>query len=428
MIKRLRVNGYKSLKDLEINFSEGVTVFAGPNAAGKSNIIDLIKLVAATATNPLIKAFEAQRGDPIEVFDLRERGNGKRRSFKVEMDVILSRETLDAVEKEIKAYRIERKLSWERSLRYCLSVGFNRETGKLTVKEEGLHPLAEDGVTIKKDREGRERYYIKTEGRKVLLKIEGQSLPKHFNLGMDRTVVQEPLYVPHHPHVWAFKEEMKRVLAYYLDPYEMRKESPIVETEIIEPTGEYLAAFMNTLKRSSPQAYANIKRDLGVFVEDITNVEAQRVPQTDKLILIFNESGIKVSSRIISEGTLRILAILALVNSPVKPATVAFEEPENGVHTARLEVLATIFKNAYEKNGIQFILTTHSPTLYRYFPLEGVHIVKKRGGYTQVISLVQALSFLGYKIDKVRARGIIGALLREDETLAGLIDSVVTQR
>lgn len=428
MIKQLWVDGYKSLKDLKINFSEGVTVFAGPNAAGKSNIIDLIKLIAATATNPLIKAFEAQRGDPIEVFDLRERGKGRRRSFSVEMDVILSKETLAAVEEEIKAYKIERNINWEQSLRYRLSIGFNRETGKLTVKEEGLYPLGEDGTTIKKDNKGEERYYIKTEGKKVTLKMEKQSHPKHFKLGMDRTVVQEPLYVPHHPHVWAFKEEMKRVLAYYLDPYAMRAESAIVETETIKPSGEPLAAFMNTLKRSSPQAFANIKRDLKVFVDDVTDIKVQRVPQTDKLILIFKESGIEVSSRIISEGTLRILAILALVNAPVRPATVAFEEPENGVHTARLEVLATIFKNAAESKGIQFILTTHSPTLYRYFPLEGVHIVKKKGGHTQVISLVDALSSLGYRLDKQGARGVIGALLREDENLAGMIDSVVTQR
>lgn len=301
-------------------------------------------------------------------------------------------------------------------------------TGKLTVKEEGLYPLVKRGTAIKKDRQGGEKYYIKTEEKKVSLKIEKQAHPKHFSLGMDRTVVQEPLYVPHHPHVQAFKEEMRRVLAYYLDPYAMRAESPIVETEIIKPSGEPLAAFMNTLKHTNIKAFENVKRELGVFVEEITDVEVQRVPQTDKLILMFRESGVGVSSRIISEGTLRILAILALVNSPVRPATVAFEEPENGVHTVRLEVLATIFKNASEKNGIQFILTTHSPTLYRYFPLEGVHIVKKKGGHTQVISLVQALSSLGYKIDKVRARKVIGALLREDEVLAGLVDSVVTQR
>lgn len=106
MIKRLWVDGYKSLKDLEINFSEGVTVFVGPNAAGKSNIVDLIKLVAATATSPLKQSFEAQRGDPIEVFDLKKRG---RRKFTVEIDVILSKETTAAVEREMKAYEVRGK-------------------------------------------------------------------------------------------------------------------------------------------------------------------------------------------------------------------------------------------------------------------------------------------------------------------------------
>ena len=47
MIKRLRVIGYKSLKDIEI-FFEPLSVILGPNAAGKSNLMDALKLVSAS--------------------------------------------------------------------------------------------------------------------------------------------------------------------------------------------------------------------------------------------------------------------------------------------------------------------------------------------------------------------------------------------
>jgi len=423
MIKRLWVDGYKSLKNLEINFSEGVTVFAGPNAAGKSNIIDLIKLVAATATKPIGEAFKDHRGDPIFAFDVR-RIKQKSTKFSVEMDIRLSDESIAAVEKRMGTYRVRKVVGWKRYLRYSLTIGFDRNTGKLAIQEEELYPLTKSG-----NKPNSSRYYIKTERGHRILKMEAQARPKLFELGTDRTLLQEPLYVPHHPHVCALREELGRVAAYYFDPYSMRTETPIMEIDTLESSGTPLAAFINTMRYTDPEAFLHIQQDLAVFVEDITAIDIVRNPATDRLVLMLKEeSGIPLPPTVISEGTLRFLGILALVYSPYKFTTLAIEEPENGVHTARLEVLATIFKNAAESRGIQFILTTHSPTLYRYFPLEGVQIIKKRGGYTQVISLVQALSSLGYKLDKRRARGVIGALLREDETLAELIDAVVTQR
>ena len=44
MIKRLKVTGYKSLNDVEIHF-QPLSVIFGPNAAGKSNILDALNLL-----------------------------------------------------------------------------------------------------------------------------------------------------------------------------------------------------------------------------------------------------------------------------------------------------------------------------------------------------------------------------------------------
>jgi AAA15 family ATPase/GTPase len=46
MIRRLKVQGYKSLKNIEI-FFEPVSIIFGPNAAGKSNVLDALNLVRA---------------------------------------------------------------------------------------------------------------------------------------------------------------------------------------------------------------------------------------------------------------------------------------------------------------------------------------------------------------------------------------------
>jgi len=46
MIKRLKVKGYKSLRDMEVRF-EPLNIILGPNAAGKSNLLDALNLFAA---------------------------------------------------------------------------------------------------------------------------------------------------------------------------------------------------------------------------------------------------------------------------------------------------------------------------------------------------------------------------------------------
>lgn len=69
------------------------------------------------------------------------------------------------------------------------------------------------------------------------------------------------------------------------------------------------------------------------------------------------------SSRIVSEGTLRVLALICVATNPWGGSLVAFEEPENGVHPRRIELIAEILGSLAlgEGSDRQVVLTTHSP-------------------------------------------------------------------
>jgi AAA15 family ATPase/GTPase len=68
MIKRLKVTGYKSLKDVEVHF-QPLSIMFGPNAAGKSNLLDALSLISGIVTRKNLKdAFGEQRGLPLESF------------------------------------------------------------------------------------------------------------------------------------------------------------------------------------------------------------------------------------------------------------------------------------------------------------------------------------------------------------------------
>ena len=81
------------------------------------------------------------------------------------------------------------------------------------------------------------------------------------------------------------------------------------------------------------------------------------------LDLLVYQQGTPYSLRVISEGTLRILALCAIAANPWPSALVAFEEPENGVHPRRVDVIAALLISMAQREGRQVIVTTHSPRL-----------------------------------------------------------------
>nr|QQZ52076.1 AAA family ATPase [Phenylobacterium glaciei] len=73
------------------------------------------------------------------------------------------------------------------------------------------------------------------------------------------------------------------------------------------------------------------------------------------------------SSRVISDGTLRLLALLTVLDDPRRRGTLCFEEPENGVHEGRVPMLVEFLRNAAQVHAegddrpFQILLNTHSP-------------------------------------------------------------------
>lgn len=397
MLKRIHIKGYKSLADVDVEL-EPLTVLFGPNAAGKSNFLDALQLLSKLATSRTLKeAFEPPyRGKPLESFQLGRDGlrglvAQERLRFSIEADLHVSDAVAQAVNRQILELRrpatgsaspqsgLKYTRVRERDLRYRIEVEFLPQQGILRVADEYLAALNRKGEPTRK-----RKPFIERQGERFHLRQEGQAHPTYHERFLDHSILSMPLYKPHHPHVAAARQEFESWQFFYFEPRErMRALSPVKEVRHIGLMGEELAAFLNTLKIDNPAQFRGVEKALRLLVPQVDGIDVE-VNDFGEVELSVRESGVSIPARVLSEGTLRLLGLLALTGAGKPPVLVGFEEPENGVHPRRIELIAELLRTRMRVGGTQYIVTTHSPTLLDRLPEELLFVARRESGGTAI--------------------------------------------
>jgi predicted ATPase len=394
MIRRVSIDGYKSLRDVNLE-PDRLTVVFGPNAAGKSNLFDALRLLGNSVTSRnLPEAFEQHRGDPLEAFDLTDGGlqallARERAAFHMEVDVELDDHIVGVVEDKIRAQRsglsedaetvgTPKRRVTERLLRYGLRVELVPKTGVLRVRDEYLLALRQGKGELQPS--AARSAFLERHANRLRLRREGQSgRPMEYELGLDCTVVSQPLYAPHYPHVAAFREELASWRFHYFEPTSMREESPLKEATELGISGADLPAFFHTQMVNNERQFDNTRKVLKTIIPAVEGIEIE-ITEEGKLRLQIRENGVSYSAKVTSEGTLRMLGLLAILSPGSRATTVGFEEPENGVHPRRLKIIADLLRNASQHR--QIIVNTHSPLLVDYLAAGRLVRCVKRQGHT----------------------------------------------
>jgi len=390
MLRRVHIKGYKSLHDVKVEL-DSLTVLIGPNAAGKSNFLDALQLLSKLGTSKtLTEAFDPPyRGKPLESFSIGERGlkglvERHRLTFSIEADLRLSDAVVEAVNRQIREMRRPSGESRsdetvktlaqvrERDLRYRIEVEMLPRSGILRVTDEYLAALNAQGEPT-----GKRRPFIERQDEKIHLRLEGQAHPTYYDRYLDHSILSMPHYPPHYPHLVAVRRELESWLFFYFEPRErMRVSNPVKEVRHIGMMGEELAAFLNTLKALEPKQFWAIEKALHTLMPNIDGIEVD-VSDLGEVELRFRESGVAIPARVVSEGTLRMLGLLALTGAQEAPALAGLEEPENGVHPRRIQLIADMLKTRALFGRTQYIVTTHSPILPDLLPDKFLLVVRR---------------------------------------------------
>lgn len=342
MLERISIRSFKSLGEIIDLSLPRLAVLFGPNAAGKSNFLDAIQALSRIGTNRTLSDAlqDPIRGYPIEAFSFPAGGlpallSEKASSF--QLDAILR------VDREAYEYRIR--------------VQIDPGSGSLAVEDEYLAALTRAGTA---------KGNPLIEGTDGTLSIRRKSKPGHPRYeqrGLNHSLLSDPrLGGVEYRGVERCRNELLGWRTYYLDPrVAMRRATTPAEVDDIGVLGENIAPFLYRLRAERAKEFSSVVRTLRTLIPSVEDVAVDLDKRRGTLDIVIRQNSVEYSSRIISEGTLRVLALCAIAVNPWGGSLVAFEEPENGVHPRRLELIADLLVALAFEQSRQVVVTTHSP-------------------------------------------------------------------
>jgi predicted ATPase len=358
-IEYLRVENYRALKRLELRDITPLTVLLGPNGSGKSTVFDVFNFLSECFALGLRKAWD-KRG---RFRELRTRDSSGRIVFELRY-----RET---PEQQPATYHLEIDETphgpvvaeeWLRWRRFATGGGapyriLDFKNGRGWVIS-GEQPERDD-TKVREQLDEPEILAVSTLGR----------LAKN-------------------PRVAALRRFITNWYVSYLSVDDTRGQPDAGAQERLSKTGDNLANVVQYLKEQHPERLERIFDVLQRRIPRLEKISSEPMPDGRLLLRIkdapFTEP---ILARFASDGTLKMLAYVVVLQDPNPPQFIGIEEPENFLHPRLLLELAEECRAATERS--QLLVTTHSPFFLNALRADEVRVLyRDENGYTQAVRAV----------------------------------------
>ena len=381
MITRIELDGFKTFQDFSLDLSP-LQVIVGANGVGKSNLFDALQLLGRLADSKLSTAFQQTRGEAGELFTILPDGGSADR-IRVAVEMLVNQNVQDD-------WGIRQELKFPR-MRYELEVARRKDVlglERLAVEHEYLAPiprhkdrwtksnkLKTGGPWIPAMTGGRSSPFISTQkegrGPTIALHQDGNSGRRDIVAAEAERTLLSGARNTEFPHAFAAAEEMRAWRFLHLNPAILRQPNSLTAPAKLAADGRNLPNVLARMNANDPMLLADVSRDLANYMPGTIQVEVENDPATERFVIWAEaEDGRRLSSRLLSDGTLRMLVLVTLRNDPAHEGLLCFEDPENNVHPSRLkgmteilQDLATDFSDP-DRSELplrQVICNTHSP-------------------------------------------------------------------
>lgn len=372
----LSVQHYKSLANVQLENIQPVTVLVGPNAAGKSNVVDVLKFLRDMVVEGLDHAISKRGG----ITTIRQHSRTKPYQISIKLcflDTDFDDNTPRTVSYEITIsslvagnYRVER----EAAIWFEQEYSFDEESNDLNmvaINRHTLQRLADGSLSIN--------------GKKTRNILSADQVA----LGLRRFQHFDAIASPIVNFVQAFRFST-------IFPNTLRDPKKPDSDAALKESGENWASILKALKRTprGRQELERVKEMMQVVMPAMQDIHVKAVGGYLVPQIRVAEAGTKTSAGYdldpsqLSDGTLRVLGILLALYQNPAPKFVAIEEPEQTVHPGLLPMLAEAFHEVSERT--QLFVTSHSPHLIEFFSPDEIRVAVQEDGETRVTPIKSA--------------------------------------
>lgn len=345
-LHRLRVKNFRNLRDVDLELGD-LNVLVGSNGAGKSNLLSVLEFLGDSIRRDLVEA--VARAGGFERLRFRGASSGEIEiGINAEVTTYASRKAQDEyVLKFLPAGRLKtglpgrmdaarsRRALWrEESFKFKRTRGAGRrltvEGGKLTVMDEG-RPTKESELDQQ------------TLGLSTLPKLGAQQGA--------RQVAQ-------------IAELFSTFRVFEVDVQAARAPSPVEWSDKLEADAANIAAFLAYLSDDHEEVFEALLNDLRLIVPGFRDMHFVPVGGAGRGVAIELEEEHFETRTLMGEasfGTIRAIALLAMLHDPHPPKMTCVEEIDHGLHPYALDVIVERLRSASRRT--QLLVATHSPTL-----------------------------------------------------------------
>ena len=395
-INRVWAKNFRSISDTFADLDQ-LTVFVGPNASGKSNLLDILRFIKDALRFDLEAAIYMRQG-----LTAIHRHESQNPSADIEIGVTAS----------VGGYRCEDTVEIE----YGFSLTNTEDGGYRVSREYGKiwNGQAENGEVEFRINDGNlahpESFALLDSQQRLfedenstdfdtsdlalptLLRLTGR-LVVH-DIGQSELTTQAT-----HSALTHFHRNLLNMRFYHIFPNTIREPQKLGNAFPLEEDAGNLASVLRDMEKERPNLMARLIESLGRLIPGVSDLTV--TPAGGYLVIRLKHDAVPGGAwfdlSLESDGTVRLVALLAALYQHRNPPLIGIEEPELTVHPGALSALANLFSETASRS--QVVVTTHSPDFIDY--VTDYRAVKS----LRIVELVDGATKVG-QVSNVQAKGV----------------------
>jgi predicted ATPase len=418
MLNSILIENFKSYKSQRLPLAP-LTLMIGANASGKTNAIEAFRFLSWVVGGEKLSTIKNRINDSERIF----RGDVR--------DLVYQGEETFTLGADVGGEWDDYQLTFKPNIN---GLEIWHESLKSKTKNEVMLEVVDFG----KDGTQLPAFYNHSSSRK------NSKTPNHLSsFNNQRTALSQIQLIPTQNDLFAdeynqitysevaparqnIENTLGNVFFFDLIPSAMRGESyPEIQ---LRNTGANLAGVLYTLwLQNSKQAH------ILEFIQSLPeqDIKALKFYEDHRgrvelaLIETFGHQDQEQSIELLSDGTLRVLAIAAALLSAPEGSTVVIEEVDNGVHPSRAKQLLTTMREHAERRNLRLLLSTHNPALMDALPDEALGDVvfcyrDPNDGDSRLVRLSDLDDYMGLvmqgSLGQLVTRGIVDRFVKNPVT------------